>query len=500
VEPTRLHLHTALRIGEVDPRLFGGFLEHMGRAIYEGVFDPTSRHADADGFRSDVLEALRGLAFEVVRYPGGNFVSGYHWEHGVGPVDQRPSVRELAWNTIEPNHFGTDEFMTLCRRLDWQPMLAVNLGTGTPEEARNWVEYANGRPGTRFADQRVANGHPEPYGVRLWCLGNEMDGPWQLGHVPAATYAERAQQTAKLIKGIDPTVEVVACGSSGPLMPTWMEWDREVLEYVAGLADYVSLHRYVDNRPDDTADFLATSASVDRQIEEVDAVCRYVQAKRRSQQRAYLCFDEWNVWYRTWDTLRRADPHADNPPHLIEEVYNLEDALVVAGFLNSFLRHADVVKIANLAQIVNVIAPLLTRGDELLVQSSYFAFQMYSRRRHGWSLRVAIDGPSYTSARFGEVPYIDASAVLDGRRLHVFAINRSVDARAELEILPADVRLEALEEAEILTGPDAKAANDWDAPDRVVSRPFDGVALTSGGARVELPPLSLLAASFRLGG
>ncbi|MCX5738777.1 MAG: hypothetical protein NTZ61_09830 [Proteobacteria bacterium] len=321
----------------------------------------------------------------VIRYPGGNFVSGYHWRDGVGPRAERPRVRELAWQSIEPNEFGTDEYLALCRNMSWTPMLAVNLGTGTPEEARHWVEYCNCPIGTLYADLRAANGHADPHGVKLWCLGNEMDGPWQLGHVPAEHYAIRAQQAAKLMKDTDRTIETVACGSSAIFMPTYAEWDRQVLEHLGDAADYLSLHRYVDNRADDTPEFLALGRSIDRQIEDIDAICRGVQARRKSKKRAWLCFDEWNVWYKNM----QMNGEGKFAPHLIEEIYNLEDALVVAGFLNSFVRHADVVRIANLAQVVNVIAPLVTRGDELLVQSIYHAFRMFSTRRDGVSLRVA---------------------------------------------------------------------------------------------------------------
>jgi alpha-N-arabinofuranosidase len=472
MQPTTLHLHTAHRIDRVDPRIFGGFLEHMGRAVYQGVYDPTSRHADEEGFRRDVLESLRGLDMTLMRYPGGNFVSGYHWEDGVGPREQRPTLRELAWNTIETNQVGTDEFLSLCRQTGWDPMLSVNLGTGTPEEARNWVEYCNGPAGTKYADRRVAHGSADPYGVKLWCLGNEMDGPWQLGHVPAEQYALRAQQAAKLMKGIDPSIDLVVCGSSGPL-PSYMEWDRQVLEYVGGLADYVSTHRYVGNRSNDTADYLAETNAIDRQIEEVDAVCRYVQARRRGGKRAYVAFDEWNVWYKTFNA-EGMDPKGEHPPHLIEEVYNLEDALVVAGFLNSFIRHADCVKVANLAQIVNVIAPLLTRGDDLLVQSIYYPFQMFSRRGSGVSLRPSVDGPTYRGERNGEVPYLDCSAVLDGARLQVFACNRSQEEAATLEI------------------------SLFDEPDVIRSEPFDEVRAKNGRAEASLPPLSVVAMTLRL--
>lgn len=497
MEKTTVTLHTAYRIGRVDPRIFGGFLEHMGRAVYEGVYDPNCPCADEDGFRTDVMDALRRLNMTALRYPGGNFASGYHWMDGVGPREGRPTVRELAWQSIEPNDFGTDEYIALCRRMDWTPMITVNLGTGTPEEARNWVEYCNCPAGTRYADMRVANGSVEPYGVRLWCLGNEMDGSWQLGHVPADQYAIRAQQAAKMMKDVDDSIELVVCGSCGVGMPTYMAWDRQVLDHVGDLADYVSLHRYVGNRDGDTADFLAVTNSIDRQIEEMDAACRFIQAKRRSERRPYLCFDEWNVWYKNM----QRDGEGKFAPHLIEEVYNLEDALVVAGFLNSFIRHADVVKIANLAQVVNVIAPILTRGDEMLIQSIFYPFEMFSRRRDGVSLEPVVDGPTYEGETNGRVHYIDTSAILDGDRLHLFATNRSLDDASGVRIELADRPIVALESAEVLTGPDAKAANSFEEPDKIAPRPLREAEarIAEGQASLELPPLSVTGMTFRLG-
>ena len=291
---TTLTIHTKFHRGTVDPRIFGGFLEHMGRCVYEGVYQPDSQHADAQGCRTDVLDALRQLNMTTMRYPGGNFASGYHWQDGIGPSKTRPTVRELAWNSIEPNHFGTDEYIALCRKMGWTPMLSVNLGTGTPEEARNWVEYCNMPHGTHYADKRDG----APFDVMLWCLGNEMDGPWQLGHVPAQQYAIRAQQAGKMMKDVDPSIELVACGTSSLGLPTYMEWDRVVLEHLGDLADYISLHRYVTNRDENTAAFLAVGNSIDQQIEEMNAVCRFVQARLRSKKRPFLCFDDWNVWYK----------------------------------------------------------------------------------------------------------------------------------------------------------------------------------------------------------
>jgi alpha-N-arabinofuranosidase len=487
-----------LAIDVVDPRVFGGFLEHMGRSIYEGVYQPGSKHADEHGCRTDVLGALKALDFSVVRYPGGNFVSGYHWQDGVGPLEQRPTVRELAWRTIEPNQFGTDEFLGLAERLGWSAMMAVNLGTGTPEEACDWLEYCNAPAGTKFADMRIANGREEPWAVPLWCLGNEMDGPWQLGHVPASQYAIRAQQTAKLMRDMDPSVELVLCGSSTTFAQTYMDWDREVLEYVGDLVQYLSVHRYVDNRADDTPDFLAVTNAIDRQIEEADAVCRFVSAKRRSSQRPYICFDEWNVWYKTFNA-EGMNPPGGFPRPLIQEVYNLEDALVVAGFLNSFIRHADSVKIANIAQMVNVIAPILTRGDEMLIQSIYHVFAMYGKRRAGTSLRTRVDGPRYSGRTNGEVATIDSSAILDGDRLHVFATNRSLTEEAPLSIDVAGVGSLRLESAELLTGQDAKSANSFENPGVIGPVSFGDVNTSKENAHLALPPLSVAAMTFVLG-
>ena len=493
-----LHLHTQFQIGEVDPRIFGGFLEHMGRAVYEGVYQPESRHADEKGWRTDVLEALKGLAMTNVRYPGGNFASGYHWEDGVGPKEARPTVRELAWQSIEPNQVGTDEFIELARRMKWDPMLAVNLGTGSPEEARNWVEYCNSPPGTLFADRRVTHGHSDPHDVKLWCLGNEMDGPWQLGHVPADQYAIRAQQAGKMMKDVDPSIELVLCGSSMPQLATYLEWDETALEYMGDLTDYVSLHRYVGLGDKETADFLAIPNSIDQQIEEVDATCRFVQGKRKSKKRAWLCFDEWNVWYKT---MKPGSEHMQGggkfAPPLIEEIYDLRDALVVSGFLHSFIRHADVLKIANIAQIVNIIAPILTRDDSLLIQSIYWPFAMFSKRRNGISLSPKIQGEMYESSRYGDTQVIDSSAILDRDHLHVFLTNRSASA-SQVEIQLADRKLSGAYNAECLTGPDPLACNRWETPDVISPKAFSDCKIDGSSVDLTLPPYSFVAATLQL--
>jgi alpha-N-arabinofuranosidase len=497
MDHTKVILHRDYQIAPVDPRIFGGFLEHIGRAVYEGVYEPKSKHADEYGFRKDVLDNLNRLALTAMRYPGGNFASGYHWLDGVGPRSSRPVVQELASLSIEPNQFGSDEFIQLARKMNWTPMITVNLGTGTPEEAHNWVEYCNRPVGTKFSNLRAGNGSAEPHGVKLWGLGNEMDGPWQQGHVPADQYAIRAQQAAKLMKDTDPTIELVVCGSAEIGLPTYMEWDRTVLEYVGDYADYISLHRYVGNVSGDTADYLAVTNSIDQQIEVADALCRYAQARTRSKKRYYLAFDEWNVWYRT-QNAESVNGHGKFAQHLVEEEYNLEDALVVAGFLNSFIRHADIVRIANLAQIVNVIAPILTRGNQLLLQSIYYPLMLYAHRREGVALQAIVHGPSYESKNYGSVHTIDASAILGKDNLHVFLINRSITDPATVEIAPTGIRLLSVQSAELVTGPSADSCNTFDHPDTIHNQKLGNIELTGHGATVQLPPLSVAAISFNI--
>jgi alpha-L-arabinofuranosidase len=495
MENTKVILHRDFQVAQVDPRIFGGFLEHIGRAVYEGVYDPQSEHADEHGFRKDVLSSLKSLVFTAMRYPGGNFASGYHWLDGVGPHSSRTVLQELASLSIEPNQFGTDEFIKLARKMNWTPMITANLGTGTPEEAANWVEYCNKPAGTKYSNLRAGNGFIEPYGVKLWGLGNEMDGHWQQGHVPAPHYAIRAQQAAKLMKDTDSSIELVVCGSAEIGLPTYMEWDRTVLEYMGDYADYISLHRYVGNPTGDTADYLAVTNSIDQQIEVMDGLCRYAQARARSRKRYYLAFDEWNVWYRTQDP-ESVNGHGKFAQHLVEEKYNLEDALVVAGFLNSFIRHADVVKIANLAQIVNVIAPVLTQGNQILLQSTYYPLMLYAHRREGVALQVGIQGPGYESKNYGFVHTIDASAILGDGVLHTFLVNRSITEITTVEIALAGIQLKSVQSAELVTGPSPSACNTFDQPLLVHDQKLNTIKLTDQKATIQLPPLSVAAISF----
>ena len=476
--------------GEIDPRIFGGFLEHLGRAVYEGVYDPGSPLSDADGFRTDVLEALAALGMPCVRYPGGNFVSNYDWRDGVGPRDERPARPDYAWKSIEPNTFGVDEFVRWCRKLDTQPMMAVNLGTLGPRDAAELVEYCNLESGSAWSDARRRNGSPDPHAVKLWCLGNEMDGPWQAGHVPASEFAMRTQQAARLMRGIDPSIELVACGSSSRRLDTYLEWDRVVLERCWDDVDYIAAHRYSRNDIDDSAWFLAEGVEIDSILDDYGGLLAYVRGVKKSDKRIYVAFDEWNVWYKN----RQRDGGWTVAPHLLEEVYNLEDALVCAQYLNSFIRHADTVKIACIAQIVNVIAPILAGPDGLLVQSTYHPFRLYSQHARGVALDPIVESPTYVAGDRGEVPVLDVAASYDAgsRALTAFLVNRDQSQDLDVRLSFGDRKPAPNITVDVLTGDDPKAHNTWERRDAVAPAKGTATLEDDGAVRVSSPALGLV--------
>ncbi len=494
-----IYIDNNRKISDISPLLFSGFAEHMGRCIYEGIYDPASPHADENGFRKDVLSALRDLNFRSIRYPGGNFLSGYRWEDGIGPKDQRPARKDLAWQSLETNQFGTDEFMHFCKEINTEPMMAVNMGTGTIQDAANLVEYCNAETGTKYADMRAANGHADPYGVKYWCIGNEMDGPWQIGHLDAVEYGKKAREAGKMMRWQDPSIQTVLCGSSNSRMPTYPEWDRTVLELAWDHVDYHSLHYYAQNHEDDTASFLAMSAEFESFVDTLTGVLRYVKAKNRSKHDVKLSWDEWNVWYKA--TLENDVKGAwTEAPHLIEEVYNLEDALVVAQWMNVFLRKSDVLKIACLAQIVNVIAPILTTTEGMLKQSIYYPIMLFNQLANGIALDVAVRAPHYETKKFGDMPLLDVSASYNEETgAHaIFIVNRSQQDSVPLDMHWQDLKPSAIKSAHQLAGTDPKAVNSFDNPNQLVAVPIATPKVDDGSASMVLPPLSFTALELSL--
>jgi alpha-L-arabinofuranosidase len=499
----RLTIDPRFTVGPLDRRLFGSFVEHLGRCVYDGIYEPGHAKADEDGFRVDVLDLVRELGVTTVRYPGGNFVSGFRWEDSVGPREQRPRRLDLAWHSTETNQVGLHEFARWLDKAGAELMLAVNLGTRGTLEALDLLEYCNLGSGTRLADLRAEHGTKKPIGVRMWCLGNEMDGPWQLGHRSAEDYGKLAAQTAKAMRQLDETVQLVVCGSSSASMPTFGEWERVVLEHTYEDVDFISCHAYYEEHDGDLGSFLASSVDMDRFIEAVVATADHVKALKRSDHQVNISFDEWNVWYLSrFQNVERITGIDTWPvaPRLLEDVYSVADAVVVGSLLMSLLRHADRVHAASLAQLVNVIAPIMTEpGGPAWRQTTFFPFAVTSRLARGTSLRTRLDTETYATSRYGTVGVVDAAATYDEATggAAVFLVNRSTTEPASVTI---DARalgtrvgvIEALQ----LADTDPYAKNTRQQPDRVVPRDAVTTGVDGDHLTVTLPPTSWTALSL----
>ena len=482
------------RIGLIDKRIYGSFIEHLGRAVYGGIYEPGHPLADELGFRTDVMDAVRRLGVPLVRYPGGNFVSGFHWEDSVGPVEKRPKRLDLAWFTTETNEVGLHEFAAWCEKAGSELMYAINLGTRGPEQARDIVEYANHPGNSKFSDMRIANGRKDPLGIKLWCLGNEMDGPWQMGQKTAYEYGRVANEAAKMMKWVDPSIELVACGSSGTGMPTFGDWELQMLNECYENIDYVSLHRYYGNPTGDTAGFLARTMDMDDFIKCVSSICDAVKGKKHSKKQVNLSFDEWNVWYHSNEQDQEVWKREkwDRALPLLEDVYNFEDALLVGSMLITLLRNADRVKVACLAQLVNVIAPIMTRnGGGCWAQTIYYPFMHASKYGRGTSLRAIVSSPVYDCSDYEGVPTLDAAATLaDDGSLSVFCVNRDLSEPCLLDLDLRSFGKMKMSEHLLLHHDDVKAVNTEELPDNVVPVSIPVTPTEGERAQIVLPPLS----------
>ncbi|BAM48281.1 arabinosylfuranosidase ArfA [Amphibacillus xylanus] len=480
-----LTLDKNYQIDKVDDRIYGSFIEHLGRAVYGGIYEPGHPEADEQGFRKDVIELVKELNVPIIRYPGGNMVSAYNWEDGIGPKEERPRRLELAWRTIETNEVGTNEFVDWAKKVGAEVMMAVNLGTRGIDAARNLLEYTNHPGGTYWSDLRRSHGYEEPHNIKTWCLGNEMDGPWQIGHKTAYEYGRIANETGKAMKLVDPTIELVACGSSSSEMPTFPEYEATTLDLAYDQIDYISLHQYYGNRSNDTPNFLAKNLTMDHFIKSVIATCDYIKAKRRSKKTIKLSFDEWNVWYHSNDADKQIEPWTIAPPQL-EDHYNFEDALLIGSLLITFLKHADRVKMAAMAQLVNVIAPIMTENEgRSWKQTIFYPYMHASVYGRGISLKPILSSPKYDSREFTDVPYIDAGAVYneENEEVTIFLVNKHLESA-----MPMDIDLRSFEGYELvehieLVSDDLKAVNTADhqavAPQQNTHSKLDGGILTA---------------------
>lgn len=483
-------------VGEIDSRLYGSFLEHMGRVIYHGVYEPGHICADEEGFRRDVLQAVRNMGVTAVRYPGGNFVSAYHWEDGVGPREKRPRKIDLAWKAVETNEFGTDEFMHWAKKAQVQPIFTVNLGTRGMEEALQYLEYCNFPSGTMYSDLRRSHGVEEPYGVRLWCLGNEMDGSWQMGHKNAGEYGRLAAETGKMMKLLDPGIELIACGSSLSTMDTYPAWDLEVLEQAYDVIDYLALHQYYGGQEKGTAAFLAQTLDMEAYIRTIRAAVQVIRQKKRSVRHVRLSIDEWGVWAVPGNSVNREienNPWQTAAP-ISEQIYTMEDALLFAGMQMAMLRNADVVKIACQSLLTNVSACIMTDADgEMWLQTIYYPFYFFANYARGIVMQSKCQCESYDCEEFDKVPYLDQLAVWNtgGNEVAIFLINRSETDSQEVITELQGMAPASVIEAVCLSAKDKKMTNQRDH-NAVRPKKFEAVKLQDDCVIAELVPLSFV--------
>ncbi|GAA2976537.1 alpha-N-arabinofuranosidase [Microbacterium terrae] len=486
-------------VSDIDRRIFGGFVEHLGRHIYDGIFEPGHPSADAAGFRQDVIDLVKELGVSTIRYPGGNFVSGYKWEDGIGPVEDRPRRLDLAWHSTETNEVGLHEFQEWLDRVGSDLMMAVNLGTRDTAEALDLLEYANSDADTTWTAQRAANGRPDPFAVKMWCLGNEMDGPWQVGHRNADDYGKIAMRTAKAMRMLDPSVELVVCGSSGRGMPTFGSWERTVLEHTFDDVDFISCHSYYQEMGGNAQEFLASGVDMAKFIESVVAIADTVAATKKSDKRIMISFDEWNVWYLHNEEGGQNDKPEERgwpvAPRLLEDQYHALDAVVFGDLMITLLQHADRVRSASLAQLVNVIAPIMTEpGGIAWKQTTFFPFSITSRLANGRAVRVPVDAGTFTSEKLGEVAKVNAVATVDDEGVSLFVVNRSTTDAADLKVdlsplVSALGRSVTVSESHLLHEDDIYAANTLTDPERVGVRAADA-SVDGSTLSVSLPAVS----------
>ena len=487
---SRLIVSKSFVFADVDPRIYGSFIEHMGRAVYEGIYQPSHATSDEDGFRKDVLELVKELNVPLVRYPGGNFLSGYNWEDGIGPIDKRPKRLDLAWRSTETNEVGLHEFSKWAKKSGVDINMAVNLGTRGIDAARNLVEYCNHVSGTYWSDLRIQNGSEKPFKIKTWCLGNEMDGPWQIGHKTSQEYGRLAAETAKAMKLVDDSIELVVCGSSNSHMPTFGEWELEVLEHTYDHVDYLSLHQYYGNPDDNLESYLARSLDMDDFISGVVAMCDAIKAKKHTKKQINLSFDEWNIWYHSNEHDKTVKPWQVAPP-ILEDHYNFEDALLLGCLLITLLKHADRVKIACLAQLVNVIAPIMTSAEgSAWRQTIYYPFMQVSNFGRGKVLKPLIESESYATKDFEKVPYLESIAVLNEEigELVIFAVNRSKE-KMNFTTQLNDLIIDSVKEFSELSGFGIKEKNKENT-ETVMPKETNAYTLEDNNLVAELQPLS----------
>lgn len=487
--------------GVLDQRVFGGLVEHVGRSIYGGVTRSVNGLFPPELVRQDVLDALRDMRVSVVRWPGGNFASGYDWRDGVGPVDQRPVRSNLSWLEEEPNTFGTNEFLAWAAELGAEPYLVVNMGSGSIDLAQAWVEYCNGSGNTYWANLRRSHGREEPYGVRYWGLGNEMYGEWQIGQMDVHEYVKKAREFSKVMLWTDPDIELVSCGRDGI-----SDWDRVVIEELAEYVRWHSIHVYTGST--DYWTNVLSPHHVARAVRNVSSIIERVRYVKRLPHRIHVALDEWNVAYRTMDEVGWRDHFRA----ALDERYNLSDTVAVSTFLTTFVKLHRELRMANLGQLINALGALVTNEEQVLRQGIYHAFALFSRNAQEFVTPVTVHsrqkdlpvseevGPrTFRIGDLGPFDVLDAAATVNvhGDELAVWLVNRDPASPTRVEVRTQGRAIRNPSRMELLRGPEPDAVNSFRHPDQIT---VEYVSINSDGERLhlEIPPCGVAAVRLSL--
>ncbi len=477
-------------ISEVDEKLFGSFVEPLGRCVYGGIYEPGHQAADKNGFRLDVLELTKALNVTLNRFPGGNFVASYRWEDGVGPKELRPVRPELAWQSIEPNTFGLNEMVEWSKLNGSDIMMTVNLGTRGIEQALDLLEYCNFKEGTYYSDLRISHGYKKPHAFKYWCLSNEADGIWQVGQKTGYEYGRLARETSKAMKLLDNSIKTVLAGSSAPSQDTFPVFDAEALDQSYEFVDYLSVHSYLSNPENDTSNYLAKTLTTDEFFKSVIATCDYIKAKRRSNKTMKISFDEYNTWNK--NSKERFENRWTFAPPLLEQIYTMEDAVVLGGLLITILKYADRIEIACLSELVNCISHIRTEnGGGCWTLPPYYTFLLFSKHARGTALYPVIESPRYDSQQYTDVPYVDAVATMDqDENITIFAINRDLENSLILETDMRGFKDYRLIEHIVLEAAGPKDTNTKDNPGKVAPHSNGDTVIDGGKVQAKLPRLS----------
>lgn len=477
-------------IGKVERNVWGSFIEMMGRAVYGGIYQPNHPTSDKEGFRGDVIEAVKELNVPIIRYPGGNMLSGYDWRDGIGK--NRPVRLELAWGEIEPNAMGIHEFCSWSDKVGSEVMMCINMGTGSPREAAELVEYCNHPSGTTLSDLRIKNGAKEPFKIKKWCIGNEMDGHWQICGLKADEYGRKAYETAKIMKYVDRDIELIVCGSAD--RASHPSWDRTTLEYTYDLVDYISVHSYFSYTQNGKMfDFLSCHSNLDEYLKGFVATADYVKALRRSKKKMMLSVDEWNIWHMKPSVVCKNtydDQYVDRwtiGPRRVENIYDFADALAFSGLICTLINHADRVKMGCLAQLINVIAPIMTNDETVLKQTLYYPYLLANKYAKGDALNLRISCPIIETEN-GDSGEVCGACTKDGNEYCLWMINKTnawqnYDVIFEVDDVALTERIEMCSELH--------SFNDFSHPDDVGLRKIPVNSKKAKTFSVRLPAYSL---------